>query len=498
MISIDITDTQIKLVDANVAAKISVKKAVKRDLPVNTIENGRIIDMHTVAGEITDILVTEKISEREAIICINSGTILYREIEIPKPKAGNETFVIETIIQNEMSLGDEYNITYSISEEIVTDEGPKLKVIAAACPQKMIDIYLELSRQVGLRTKLVVVSNNNITRLVRRSSVYKAFSPLLLMQVDRNFININLYNKGAVVFSRYTKIDASDYENSSDYVNLAIFDNLFRTMHLLEQSGYGDKIKEVQYFGEIKDTKALHTTIGQLNIQGREFEYPTDIVRSKRNFDFIEYANVIGSLIKVDEKNENINLLNTKEKRIKSKNVKFSLVALLTGVICAVLVLGFFGAFKFIETDKVRTFNELNNQFGLMNYDGMLAEKNQKEAMLKGLKDYADGVDMAKMLYSFQPKMTRDIAERLVAYMRPYEELHLTGPFEVEGYAMTAFFRCEDDKHPAQFVEDLRASHYFESVVFYGYARHQGVEDEDEYITFEVSMRIKGGNIFEP
>ncbi|MCL2693726.1 MAG: hypothetical protein FWE60_01320 [Oscillospiraceae bacterium] len=498
MISIDITDTQIKLVDANVAAKISVKKAVKRDLPVNTIENGRIIDMHTVAGEITDILVTEKISEREAIICINSGTILYREIEIPKPKAGNETFVIETIIQNEMSLGDEYNITYSISEEIVTDEGPKLKVIAAACPQKMIDIYLELSRQVGLRTKLVVVSNNNITRLVRRSSVYKAFSPLLLMQVDRNFININLYNKGAVVFSRYTKIDASDYENSSDYVNLAIFDNLFRTMHLLEQSGYGDKIKEVQYFGEIKDTKALHTTIGQLNIQGREFEYPTDIVRSKRNFDFIEYANVIGSLIKVDEKNENINLLNTKEKRIKSKNVKFSLVALLTGVICAVLVLGFFGAFKFIETDKVRTFNELNNQFRLMNYDGMLAEKNQKEAMLKGLKDYADGVDMAKMLYSFQPKMTRDIAERLVAYMRPYEELHLTGPFEVEGYAMTAFFRCEDDKHPAQFVEDLRASHYFESVVFYGYARHQGVEDEDEYITFEVSMRIKGGNIFEP
>jgi type IV pilus assembly protein PilM len=131
------------------------------------IENGSILDMHMVAGEITDILVTERISNRETIICINSGMILYREIEIPKPKAGTETLVVETIIQNEMQLGNEYNITYSISGEVATEEGSKLKVVAAACPQKIIDIYLELARQVGLKARLVMVSNTCITRLVR-------------------------------------------------------------------------------------------------------------------------------------------------------------------------------------------------------------------------------------------------------------------------------------------------------------------------------------------
>jgi type IV pilus assembly protein PilM len=458
--------------------------------------------MHTVAGEITDILVTEKISEREAIICINSGMILYREIEIPKPKSGNETFVIETIIQNEMSLGDDYNITYSISEEIATDEGPKLKVIAAACPQKIIDIYLELARQVGLRTKLVVVSNNNITRLVRRSSVYKAFSPLLLMQIDRNFININLYNKGAVAFSRYTKIDASDYENSPDYVNLAIFDNLFRTMHLLEQSGYADRIKEIQYFGEIKDTKALHATIGQLNLQGREFEYPTDLVRSKRNFDFIEYANVIGSLIKVDEKTENINLLNTKEKRIKSKNVKFSLIALLAGVICAVVVLSLFGVFKVIESGRQNTLRGIQDELRMLNAEAITARIEEKKIILQAIKNYADSVDMSKILFDFQPKMTRDIPERLVKLMEPYDGMYISGGFDVNGYTAIISFTCLDDKHPALFVDDLVADNYFENIIFYGYSRErleeQDIGEDYEFIMFQVGMRIKGGNIFEP
>ncbi|MDR2532540.1 MAG: pilus assembly protein PilM [Oscillospiraceae bacterium] len=498
MISIDITDTQIKLLEATVAAKISVKKAIMRDLPVGCIENGRILDMHIVAGEITDILVTEKISDREAIMCINSGMILYKEIEIPKPKSGSENFVVESIIQNEMSLGDEYNITYSISEEIVTDEGPKLKVIAAACPQNMIDIYLELSRQIGLKTKLVMVSNTCITRLVRKSSVYKNFSPLLLLQIDKNFISINLYNKGAVVFSRHTKIDASDYENSPDYINLAVFDNLFRTMHLLDQNELSGEIKEIQYFGAIKDEKALHATIKQLNLEAREFEYPSDIVKSKRNYNFIEFANVIGSLIKVDVKTENINLLNTKEKRIKTLNMRFSLVALLFAAVCAVIVLGVWATLTFITGGKERTLENLESEFLTLRYSETLASVNEKEDAIQKFGNYSDAVDTAKVLFDFQPKMTRNIAERLVAVMEPFDGLEIFGPFTVTGYTTTVNFICTDDAHPAAFTEALIENGYFQNITFYGYTRVSIEETEDEFLLFTLGMRVKGGNILEP
>jgi type IV pilus assembly protein PilM len=454
--------------------------------------------MHIVAGEITDILVSEKITDREAIICINSGMILYKEIEIPKPKAGSETFVVETIIQNEMSLGDEYNITYSITEEIITEEGPKLKVIAAACPQKMIDIYLELSRQVGLRTKLVVVSTNCITRLVRRSNVYKAFSPLLLLQVDKNFININLYNKGAVVFSRHTKIDASDYENSPDYINLAVFDNLFRTMHLLDQNELSGEIKEVQYFGAIKDDAALHATIQQLNLKAREFEYPSDLIRSKRNYNFIEFANVIGSLIKVDPKTENINLLNTKEKRIKSKNMKFSLVVLLLGAVCAAVVLATFGAFSFLEGQRKRTLANLEEDFRRLQYAEMLERVNEKDMIINQLTNYSNAVDTAKVLFDFQPKMTRDIVDRINTVMSGYDGMIIEGGFDVAGYLMTVKFRCTEEAHPPLFVNALIDAGYFENVMFYGYEREENSDTADISFLFEVSLRLKGGNVFEP
>jgi type IV pilus assembly protein PilM len=498
MISIDITDTQIKLLEATITAKISVKKAIIRDLPVGMIENGRILDMHIVAGEITDILVTEKITDREAIICINSGMILYKEIEIPKPKAGSEAYVVETIIQNEMSLGDEYNITYSISEEIVTDEGPKLKVIAAACPQNMIDIYLELSRQVGLKTKLVMVSNTCITRLVRKSTVYKAFSPLLLLQVDKNFININLYNNGAVVFSRHTKIDASDYENSPDYINLAIFDNLFRTMHLLDQHELSGELKEIQFFGAIKDEKALHATIKQLNLTAREFEYPSDLVKSKRNFEFLEFAGVIGSLLKVDEKTENINLLNTKEKRIKTLNMRFSLITLFCAVACAVIVLGVWATMGIIRSGKQKTLDELETQFISLRYAETQAEVNEKEAAIKNFDDYSNSVDSAKVLFDLQPKMTRNIVERLTEVMEDFEGLEIIESFGVSAYTLTVEFICTDETQPAAFTEALIEAGYFENIVFYGYTRVEESDGSDEFITFPLGLRLKGGNILEP
>jgi type IV pilus assembly protein PilM len=490
LLSIDITDTQIKLVQATVAGKIGVKKTEIRDLPPGCIENGRILDMHIVAGEITDILVSGKISEREAIICINSGMILYKELEIPRPKTGNDVFVIESIIQNEMSLGDEYNITYSISEQIKTVEGPKLKVIAAACPQKVVDIYLELARQVGLKPKLITVSNSSITRLIRKSSAYKDFSPLLLLQVDKNFININLYNKGALIFSRYTKIEASDYENSPDYINLAIFDNLFRTMHLLQQGELGEQIKEVQYFGAIKNEKALHATISQLNLTAREFEYPSDVIRSKRNFNFIEYAHIIGSLIPVDKKSENINLMNTKAKRIQSTNTKFGFVAMLAAGACALAVVGGIVFMEIMKNDKNGTIRRLNWEFESLMYEEMKEYVELREGAIAKFEEYADRVDMASVLFDFQPKMEREIAEKITENLMPGMEI--AGSFDINGYSISLSMICRDDKHPVEFMYKLQDAGYFEDIQSFGYER-----DDNGIISFTLNMRIKGGNFFE-
>jgi len=488
MLSIDITDNQIKVVEATGGKKVSVKKTETRDLPPGCIENGRIIDMHIVAGEITDVLVAERIKSRDAILCINSGMILYRELQIPKPKAANPTFIIESIIQNEMSLGDEYNITYSIIEQLKTDEGPKLKVIAAACPQKMIDTYVELARQIGLKIRLIVVSNSCITRLVRISAVYREVSPLLLLQIDRSFININIYDKGALIFSRFTQIDASDYENNPDYLNLAIFDNLFRTTHLMQQNETIEPLKEIQYFGLVKNEKTLHATIAQLNLEAMEFGFPADVIK-KKNFNFLEYANTIGSFLSVDKKFENINLLNTKKRRIRSSNARFGIACVVVAVLCAAAV--FAGTFfiDMINTEKKKTLSQLTADYQNRHFDIMREYVDEKKAAMTKFDTYADTVNLAKILFDFQPKMTSGIIEHLTREFLP--EMAIEGELTVSGYSLSATFYCMNETDPALYTENLIEQGYFEDIQFNGYK-----QSGDRY-TFSLSMRIKGGNIFE-
>jgi hypothetical protein len=70
--------------------------------------------------------------------------------------------------------------------------------------------------------------------------------------------------------------------------------------------------------------------------------------------------------------------------------------------------------------------------------------------------------------------------------------MEMTGSFTVGGYSLAMSFTCRDDRHPVEFVYKLQDAGYFEDIQTFGYQR-----DDDGTITFSLTMRIKGGNIFE-
>ena len=118
MLSIDITDKQVKLVRGTLSGnKIRVLEVETRDLTIGSVSNGYITDIPMVAGEITDIIATKNIKEKEAIVCINSGSILYKDLVVPKPKKITNSAAIEAMILNTMGITKEYNISYSIVGE---------------------------------------------------------------------------------------------------------------------------------------------------------------------------------------------------------------------------------------------------------------------------------------------------------------------------------------------------------------------------------------------
>ena len=88
MLSIDITDRQIKLVrGVHSGNKIRVQDADMRELTLGMVSNGYITDVPMVAAELNDIIKTKGITEKDAIVSITSSSIVYKEMLLPSPRA---------------------------------------------------------------------------------------------------------------------------------------------------------------------------------------------------------------------------------------------------------------------------------------------------------------------------------------------------------------------------------------------------------------------------
>ena len=106
MLSIDITDRQIKLVrGVHSGNKIRVQDADMRELTLGMVSNGYITDVPMVAAELNDIIKTKGITEKDAIVSITSSSIVYKEMLLPKPKSLKNTAAIEAMIQANMGQG---------------------------------------------------------------------------------------------------------------------------------------------------------------------------------------------------------------------------------------------------------------------------------------------------------------------------------------------------------------------------------------------------------
>ncbi|MCL2755032.1 MAG: pilus assembly protein PilM, partial [Oscillospiraceae bacterium] len=119
MLSIDITDKHIKLVRGSLAgSKIKINTVGIRNVPDGAVVNGYVTDIPRVAGEITELINEMRVSsDKEVTVCVNSSSILYKELEVPKPKTLKNTAAIEAMIITEMGIASDYNVSYSIVGE---------------------------------------------------------------------------------------------------------------------------------------------------------------------------------------------------------------------------------------------------------------------------------------------------------------------------------------------------------------------------------------------
>lgn len=510
MLSIDITDKQIRLVRGALnGAKIRVLEVETRDLTAGSVSNGYVTDIPMIAGEITDIIATKNIKDKEAIVCINSGSILYKDLTVPKPKKISNSAAIESMILTTMGITKEYNISYSIiGEDKDENDQPVLKILATAVPQRMVDGYIRLFTQLGIKLQQINVSNNCITRLILNTPKLESSMPLMLVQIDNDFVNINLYEDNQLSLSRYVRVDPYDYNNDEDYVNQAVYDNVFRTLQFTNQRKNSKPLKEIMFYGQVRDFISLSNAVASFNVPSHILNIPNNIV-TFCDFDFAEYANAIGAFFKVRKDLDHVNLLDAAAVKEK-KGANMFMVGLGIAAVASVgLVFGAKivcdGIASGIKAQADAVYNDVHSEENQQKLD-LLAQKNE---VLDSISLYASNLNQAEVLFNMQPKAISEVRNILTETLQSVEtNATLMGDLQINQYVVTLSARCYDPETPTKYVRALLDRDYFDDITYYGYDGEliaEGSESKlkvaekagDYRYSFALTMRLRGGNAYE-
>lgn len=527
MLSIDITDRQIKLViGVHSGNKVRVQDADIRELTLGSVSNGYITDVPMVAAELNDIIKTKGIKEKDAIVSITSSSIVYKELLLPKPKSLKNTVAIEAMIQSNMGVNSEYNISYTIAGEVEDEEKNKMiKVIASACPQRLVDGYVRLFSHIGLSLRAVNISNNSVTRLIVNTPKMADRMPLLLVQVDKNFLNMNLYEDNQIVFSRFFNIDPADYDNAPDYVTKAVYDNLFRMLQFIKSRKGAKPLKEIMYYGDIQNFIELSNATSSFNIPSYVLATPSTVI-TMAEIDFTKYANAIGAIYRRNKDLEHINLLEATSAK-ESKGMNGYLLGLV-GVCAAsaALVFGVGMIFDILNNNTQDKIKSVQAQIDDPALQKSISIVDARTSMLQGFESYNSSMDQVKLLFNFMPKATSDVYEKATMPIDPDlntgvlekdQELFVTD-FSVSQYDVSISFigKCVGDPSevPSKYAQYLTENVYHKNgelyfcdvnyssfnkensspEIIYTYLETEGDSVYDTIFTFSLTMKIQVGN----
>ncbi len=513
MLSFDITDRNIRVVKgAESSGKIKISAALSIDIDEDLIVNGHIKDVPNVATLINGAIKKNRMPDKEAIVSISSNLTIFKELEVPKVKITEMQKAVKQQMLAELSLDDIYSVSYTIVGE---GENDTYKVLATACPYEIVNSYREMFKLLGISLKSVMIGCNCITKVLLADTKIQSKMPLLAVQIDNNFISLNLYEANQLAFSRFASIDPADYDNSEDYVFEAVNENIFRMLQFQRSRNTGETIENIIFYGDTHDYVRLTDELEKLDLNTNLINVPPQI-HGHENLEFSLYANAIGAMFKRDKEKEKLNLLDSdfsSAVRNRGGNENAGNIFMLVAVaVSAVLVGGIWGGLT-IKDNGIQDDIQVCQDF----IDSpQTASKINYLTRLEGIKEKVDAYNVsmtnAHDAFYSQPVINGDKYDLIESILTDTAtELDVTGikilsPYEYTDGVLSFTVQYDEAPYayqelPVLFVSRILEEEDFENVSYGGYGVSEiqissgvdGAEPETKrIIKFEMQVKLAG------
>ncbi len=362
MLSFDFSDRQINIVKGdNTANKIRIQSSLTVDVPEDMIANGEVINLSGLSDLLLTNLKSEQMMDRDAIVTFSSSNIVFKELVVPKAKGSEFLTMVQNHMSQEMGITNDYSISYTVVGEAGEENPGAVKVLATACPSSVVDGFRKLFAVMGISLRSVNIGCNSIARIVLAEKSNLEKMPLLVCQLDNNFLGLTLFENGQMAFARYVPISPDEYD-SEDYVLEALNENIFR-MEQFNKARGGTGLENVILYGYIEDYIKIVDALDGLDIKASVLGVPSQIT-GYENFEFTVFANAIGALYRRDKKTERINLLEVDQSTGKGGSSDVTSMLTTAGILAAAsaIVIGAVTGFVHLRTNSIESDTEKVNK----------------------------------------------------------------------------------------------------------------------------------------
>ena len=187
-------------------------------LPEDTVMDGELENPQALADALRNLLKSEKIKNKNAVIGISGQSVIIKKISVPLMSEEELIEMIREEAEQYIPFDiDEVHLDFAIVkaegdvpvEKGATNEERQMDVIIVAVRKEVIQKYMDVFKEIGMKVKVVDLSAFALENAFELNYEVDRDAAIALVNIGGSMTNINIMEAGVTAFSRDITIGGS-------------------------------------------------------------------------------------------------------------------------------------------------------------------------------------------------------------------------------------------------------------------------------------------------
>lgn len=506
ILSVEIKNRNIKLLEGSRnGSGVTIFRSLVLNLEPGSIDDGKIMDMDSVAEAIEKALADNGIKSKNAIFIINTNSTVTRNMELPLLKSRAETM---SMIKNELDQLlpvnlSQYQLIYKKTGTVKSENIEKGKYIAYVLPTDIYNEYLKLAERLKLELTAIDLASNCLDRIaehkltINRESL-KSDEAAAFVDIGYGNIAFSVLSGGKNVFTRISSngvsdliknystafnlseeasineilsMSLSDYAGSAaDISKISIMednagmwaDEFSRYIRYYNSNNKESQIRKIYIYGTYSGLKGLGPYFeNHLNLHTEIINELSDLsVKNGQDAGLFDVKAFLNPVLSVYTDQKDINFLTDKKKKHRSK-FNAGVVAMAVAA-AAILTVAYYGYSYMVEKSSME--KEIAEMDKFIADEGNITLNNEamqakNRALL--LQKYKNEVDKLKTAVKSEDAVNTVIFQQVAAALPFGTKIN---SMSVDGASIQLQCGSATRKEVAQFERNLKAIEFIDDV----------------------------------